>query len=372
MLVLILPESSTGGLEERHACDRLMVDLRADVILRGSRTSVPDEADFVAVVTDPLFVPGANLLSRLTHHLESNPWADVAVPVASVSPAAHQRIELNLDYSTPSEFAASTVNLKPVAKRIRWTDGIDPGVALVRSSAYRRNPDPLQLLREQDVVLCEDAVIHRFEPLRGNRRDDLFAHVPANCRSILEIGCGEGALGARIRSERGSRVVGIELDPAAASIASTRLDDVRLGEIESLLPGITEQFDCIVAGDILEHLVDPWDTLRQLHRNLAAGGVLVASIPNIASWPVIADLLRGRFDYVYAGLLCSGHLRFFTRQSIEEMFEMSGWSITSIEPQPGPVREEHTKLVNALKDAGLKLPPDGNQRGFIVTASLRQ
>ena len=46
-----------------------------------------------------------------------------------------------------------------------------------------------------------------------------------------------------------------------------------------------------------------------------------------------ADLLHGRFDYVYMGLTCVGHLRFFTRRSIEDMLAIAGWTVVSIEPQ---------------------------------------
>ena len=65
----------------------------------------------------------------------------------------------------------------------------------------------------------------------------------------------------------------------------------------------------------------------------APGGHLLLSIPNIANAAVISDLLHGRFDYVYMGLTCVGHLRFFTRQSIEEMMEIAGWTIVEIAPQ---------------------------------------
>jgi len=371
MLVLILPEESRAGLEERHACDRLMVDLKADVVVRdGSLESVPAGATFVAIVTDPLFVPGSELLLRLARHLDMNPGVLAAIPAASFSPAAIQRIEMTPDYSTPSEFVTSTNSRSPVSRRIRWPASVDPALVLLRAEALPDTADILQRLHDGDVLLCEDAVIHRFEPLRGNRRDDLFDQVPVSCQSFLEIGCGEGSLGEQIKSARGGRVVGIEPDPAAAAIAATRLDHVHVGRIEEVLDHIEETFECIIAGDVLEHLVDPWTTLRELRRNLAPGGVLVASIPNIASLPVIADLLRGRFDYVYGGLLCSGHLRFFTRASIVEMFTIAGWNIRSIQPQEGPEREEHIQLKNLLSNVVTDLSADLSLRGFIVIANL--
>ena len=97
---------------------------------------------------------------------------------------------------------------------------------------------------------------------------------------------------------------------------------------------IKEKFDWIIGGDIVEHLAEPWSFLGDLRRICAPGGHVLLSIPNVAHADIISDLLRGRFDYVYMGLTCVGHLRFFTRRSIEEMMSIAGWTIVEITPQP--------------------------------------
>ena len=366
MIVLYLPRV-TGGLEERFAADRLVVDLDADVVMRETAAPpLPSGATYVAVVTDPMFVPARGLLARLRAHLDSAPSARVAIPAASLGPVAEQIVETPLDYSTPSELSRTAVH-EPASRRVRWPAGSDPALLVARAADFDVTPDVVQLLAAGDVLLCEDALIHRFQPLRGNRRDDLAAQIPLSCRTLLDLGCGEGGLGAALKESRSIRVVGIESDASAAMLASTRLDAVLVGEIDSILPTLEERFECIVAGDVLEHLVDPWTTLRTLRAFVSDGGYIVASVPNVGSWPIISDLLEGRFDYVYAGLLCVGHLRFFTRTSIDEMFRAGGWKIEAILPQPAPARPEYGRLRASLAEV-TALSPDLESLGFIITA----
>jgi len=70
--------------------------------------------------------------------------------------------------------------------------------------------------------------------------------------------------------------------------------------------------DCLLFGDILEHLVDPEAVLRRFRRFLAPGGVVLASIPNLQHHTLLAALLSGNFQYAPASLLDATHVRFFT------------------------------------------------------------
>jgi hypothetical protein len=60
---------------------------------------------------------------------------------------------------------------------------------------------------------------------------------------------------------------------------------------------------------------------------LADGGAVVASIPNVAHGSVRLALLDGEFRYRPTGLLDSTHLRFFTRETVDELFEGTGYAV---------------------------------------------
>ncbi|MDC2863928.1 glycosyltransferase [Bacillus sp. BP-3] len=84
----------------------------------------------------------------------------------------------------------------------------------------------------------------------------LLKHIKAEWKEVLDIGCSRGRLGAAIK-DKGIRVSGIEAFEEAAQITKTKLDHVIKGNIETMdLPYEKEQFDCIIFGDVLEHLFD--------------------------------------------------------------------------------------------------------------------
>jgi len=162
-------------------------------------------------------------------------------------------------------------------------------------------------------------------------RPDVAALVPAECRRVLDVGCGTGALG-RLLQERGHRVAGIELAAEMAEQARAHLDEVLTADVEaSGFPFAAESFDAILFADVLEHLVDPWRVLREAVKVLAPGGVVVASIPNVQNIDVIRRLLRGRWEYRERGITDFGHLRFFTLHTIRGLLAQAGLDLVRIE-----------------------------------------
>jgi SAM-dependent methyltransferase len=159
----------------------------------------------------------------------------------------------------------------------------------------------------------------------------LFEIIDATPRRVLDLGCATGAFGAElVRRFPGASVVGIEAGRAAAKVAESRLERVLCTPLERL--SLAEhgfrhgEFDTVIASDILEHLVNPWDLLVRLRPFLSNRAQIVASIPNIRNITVVSTLLQGgRFDYDERGLLDITHLRFFTLSSIRQLFEETGY-----------------------------------------------
>ena len=90
---------------------------------------------------------------------------------------------------------------------------------------------------------------------------------------ILDVGCGCGALMARVKGlYPKSEVWGIELVPEIAEIAS-HMGKILCGDVEKMeLPWKKEYFDYVIMGDVLEHLMDPEIVLKRLQKYLKQGG----------------------------------------------------------------------------------------------------
>ncbi|GFO54218.1 SAM-dependent methyltransferase [Geomonas sp. Red276] len=165
----------------------------------------------------------------------------------------------------------------------------------------------------------------------GLLRPEILEMIPAGCRSVLDVGCGSGALGAHLKQTGVQEVCGIEIFHDAATQARTVLDEVVEGNIEQVeLPFRPGQFDCIICADVLEHLVDPWAMVGKLKALLAPGGCIVASLPNVGFHRIVRGLMKGQWRYGNAGILDRTHLRFFTLPGVEELFTGNGMSVEAI------------------------------------------
>jgi 2-polyprenyl-3-methyl-5-hydroxy-6-metoxy-1,4-benzoquinol methylase len=169
---------------------------------------------------------------------------------------------------------------------------------------------------------------NRLAGYYGDPRPEIAALVPAARRRVLDVGCGFGALGRLLKS-RGHHVTGVELVPEAAEHARQLLDQVTVADVETDgLPFAPGSFDVVILADVLEHLIDPWRTVRQAADLLAPGGCVVASVPNVQNIDVLRRLIRGRWDYRERGILDRGHLRFFTLRTLRRMFDEAGLQLT--------------------------------------------
>ena len=181
--------------------------------------------------------------------------------------------------------------------------------------------------------------------------------VKEGARTILDVGCGAGALAVDLKNKLNAEVFwGIEYNPEAAGIAQERLDNVISGKVEDAISELPDNyFDRIIFADVLEHLVDPYNVLAMIRAKLKADGELIASIPNVRHWSVVKQLLEGRWDYKEFGIIDSTHLRFFTRQSMLEMFDNAGYSIINLFCNVGEMQGLTSDIITPMKKANINV-----------------
>ena len=158
--------------------------------------------------------------------------------------------------------------------------------------------------------------------------------IPSGAR-VLDVGCGTGSVSRLIIDACHCTVFGIEPDADRAAAASANGIEVVGAQLtEELIPQLG-LFDVVLFADVLEHLVDPFETLRLAQKFLRVGGAIVASLPNIAHWTVRLNLLRGRFDYQPVGIMDATHLRWFTLRSLHRLFTQADYRIVETKASAG-------------------------------------
>ena len=136
--------------------------------------------------------------------------------------------------------------------------------------------------------------------------------------------------------------VGYARKPNPHFSADARVTGIDLKTAE-FVPGYVEQlvgdvvdcaklddrfFDVVVAGEVIEHVEDPYRFLRGLRQRLQPTGTLRLSTPNPLGFPVIAlELLRSK-RYFYA----DDHTHYFLPRWVERMLERTGFREIELRP----------------------------------------
>ena len=191
---------------------------------------------------------------------------------------------------------------------------------------------------------------------------DLLYRIPVQATTVLEVGCGAGALGEAYKAiNPDATYIGLELMPEPAERARKRLDHVLQVNVEltprPVLPDGIERVDCLVYGDVIEHLGDPLAVLQEQLEWLKPNGLLLACIPNVQHWSTLAHLLQGQWPQKDHGLFDRTHKHWFTRQGMAELIQAAGLVVHDITPrifQPEKAKQFVERLAPSLPGLGVE------------------
>ena len=261
-------------------------------------------------------------------------------PVTNETALPEQRMAPLFPYTTPSVLhCVCRAHYQQWCGQWKIVAALDPFAFLVRRSellqldATLPLPEIPSLLqhKQRSLAVALDTYVHRFPDVYEGARPDLQELVSREARTILDIGCAEGRLGAALKARQSCTVIGIESNPQLSTVAAEHLDQVLALDVETVAPDrFTAEFDYIICGELLEHLRDPWNAVKKFAGWLRPDGQLIATIPNVGHWSIVADLLHGRWELIPFGLLCWSHVRFFTRAGVEQLFRDSGLCIETL------------------------------------------
>ena len=359
-----IPRFAAESAWARRLIRRFAGDLtpRARVELWDRRPTVADMAgdcSRILVVADPeaYLTPAAarSLLAVLERER-----CGLAIPVTNEPWCEEARFAPPFAYHTPgllAEAAAWTADHAAPPRRISRPRS--PVFSARREVLSVLPPHlPLEEVPEEaarrgiEAVLDPASYLHRYGDMDGQARIDLVARIPEGSRCVLDVGCSRAATARALRQAGVDRVVGIEPDPADAAEAARVCDQLLARPLEEVTAEFNGQFDAVLFGDVLEHLPDPAAALARVRPWLSARGAVIASVPNLGHWSVVADLLEGRFDYIPYSILSGTHIRFFTRQTLVDLFEASGYSAPTIETVTFPTSPAGRARLESLASFG--------------------
>jgi 2-polyprenyl-3-methyl-5-hydroxy-6-metoxy-1,4-benzoquinol methylase len=310
--------------------------------------------DYLLLVTDPNLVITDDCLNKLVDLCQREEKA--VVPKYNFSLRQEQLAGLDFEYDTVTTFLelARNIAINNSSASEHAINQPDNGCIILPAQLVASiNPtEPIDIFQavQNNTILCETALVHRFAHYADLPRPELVELVPKNTSSVLDVGCGTGQYGKNLLHHRPEiSITGIERSPILAKQAAAYYSKILNGDIDNIQ--LDKKVDLINCGDILEHLYNPWETLARFADILNNNGHLVVSIPNASHWSIVRELATGNFDYLPAGLFCVGHIRWFTEKSFCEILQQSGFiaeKIIRLQPKPSPQGEELIQTLQGI------------------------
>jgi 2-polyprenyl-3-methyl-5-hydroxy-6-metoxy-1,4-benzoquinol methylase len=196
----------------------------------------------------------------------------------------------------------------------------------------------------QNISAFGERALNEAEEFRWqSEKVDLISHTIKNLaarQALADVGCFTGMATAQYGSLGFARVVGFDASVEALKLAAGRGIDTRRWLIgETACPADDNEFDVIVAADIIEHLIDTDGFLHELGRILGPGGFLIVTTPNLVAWRSRLRMLLGKPPLSYPGasptvqadeMVDRNHIRIANSREWQALFRAHGFTVIDI------------------------------------------
>lgn len=136
----------------------------------------------------------------------------------------------------------------------------------------------MTLREDKSIRLGHPSYVWRFG--QDRRLDMIRDYVRVEGARVLDIGCGIGAYVGKF-CELGARAFGVDVD--ADKLADARREknlDLLAVSVSEALPFLDNSFDAILLHEVIEHVADDRQTIREAQRVVKPGGRVIVFAPN--------------------------------------------------------------------------------------------
>ncbi len=153
-----------------------------------------------------------------------------------------------------------------------------------------------------------------------------------DCKQVLDIGAGNGALCGLIHSS-GRSVVGAEYDRAGVELARKTYPDIAFYHLgvqddPTDLLKAKGKFDAVVSTEVIEHLFSPHLLPLFAAQTLKDNGYLIISTPYHGYLKNLALSILNKWDSHHTALWHGGHIKFWSRKTLTQLLHSNGFSVT--------------------------------------------
>lgn len=211
------------------------------------------------------------------------------------------------------------------------------------------------------------SLFHKVD--KENRRSIFNLIEPNPAARILDLGCGDGSFALQVAECAGSKDVwGVDFLDNMCQVARKKGVNACCADLNGKFPFENESFDVVHANQVIEHLIDTDNFVREIHRILKPDGYSIISTPNLASLHNIFSLFLGKqpFSAHISNEVILGnsfdpkqglkheskgtiHIRIFAPEALKELFEYNGLKVEQFigagyYPFPGKIAAVLSKI----------------------------
>jgi len=161
------------------------------------------------------------------------------------------------------------------------------------------------------------------------REEKIFELLPKKLKGIkvLDVGCATGYLGQKLE-KRGAKVSGIDISTSVIKLARKVLTRAEVVDLNNQkIPCPKSSFDIVIASEVIEHLMNPFDVIKEISRVLRKDGDFIITTPNLLYWGNRLKFLIGEFSYTKSGVFDETHIHFYTYRTLVDDLQKSGFRI---------------------------------------------